>query len=275
MARRLSRRRRSGEGTKIALGVGLGFLALCGFGALGYAFFAAPKPVLTDKATLCPMSGPTGVTVVLIDSTDALGPTAQLELRQRLLDVGEAVPKGTLLELRTLDGVTPGGKIAFSLCNPGSGADLSELTGNPQMANRKWNAGFKAPLETALKGSMAASPSKISPIMEAIQRIALERFTGTAANERSKTLIVISDMLENTPHYSQYAGDAKFQRYRQTQAYQRFRTDLHGATVSLYYIQRQVMPKGLTPVDHIGFWQEWIRDNKGQFTEALRIQGVS
>ena len=57
-----------------------------------------------------------------------------------------------------------------------------------------------------------------------------------------KTLYVISDMIEYTRDYSQYprAGDLSFQRYKQSPAYLKFRTDLHGATVIIRYVTRLV-----------------------------------
>jgi hypothetical protein len=84
-------------------------------------------------------------------------------------------------------------------------------------------------------------------------------------------------MIEFTRDYSQYPrdGDLNFQRYKQSPAYLKFRTDLHGATVVIRYVNRQ--PKGQPPIDgaaHIVFWKAWIDDSRGLFGGAKWLQGA-
>ena len=50
-------------------------------------------------------------------------------------------------------------------------------------------------------------------------------------------------------------------------------TDLHGADVLIYYIQRQT-GKPINSADHIRFWSDWIRDNNGRLKQANKLQGV-
>ena len=103
-------------------------------------------------------------------------------------------------------------------------------------------------------------------------RIAVDRFTGHAAEEAPKTLVLVSDMLENAPDYSQYGGDLTYGRFKSSRAYKRLQTDLHGAEVTIYYIQR-TSAKPFNSADHIRFWVDWIRDNKGRFKQASKLQG--
>jgi hypothetical protein len=91
------------------------------------------------------------------------------------------------------------------------------------------------------------------------------------------SLIVISDMIEFTRDYSQYAraGDLSFSRYKQSPAYLKFRTDLHGATVAIRYVNRQV--KGQPLIDgtiHMDFWKSWILENGGSWGGVKRLQGA-
>jgi len=109
--------------------------------------------------------------------------------------------------------------------------------------------------------------------MENIQRIAVERFTGRATEDVPKSLVVISDMLQNGPDYSQYGGDLSFGRFKTSRAYKKVQTDLHGADVLIYYIQRQT-GKPINSADHIRFWADWIRDNNGRLKQANKLQGV-
>jgi len=90
---------------------------------------------------------------------------------------------------------------------------------------------------------------------------------------REGAKVVIADMLEHEADYSQYTGDLTFARYKASRAYRKFRTDLYGAQVTIYYVQRQ-SAKPINSADHIRFWADWIRDNNGRLKQATKLQGV-
>ena len=248
-------------------------LALGVLAAGAYVYATVARPPTLDQASLCPVDGPRAVVVVLLDSTDEIPDIAKREIRTDLVDMAETLPAYELLEIRLLDPKTPGGKSIFSRCNPGDGKGLSEYTANPRIARQRWLDGFRQPLDVALEEGFHASPGKTSPIMETIQQIAVERFTGRAVEEVPKSLVVISDMLQHGPDYSQYSGDLSFARFKATRAYKNVQTDLHGADVLIYYIQRQT-GKPINSADHIKFWADWIHDNNGRLKQASKLQGV-
>jgi hypothetical protein len=266
------RSRNPADFRKHALGGALAVLALGVLAAGAYVYVTAARPPALDRASLCPVDGARAMTVVLLDSTDEIPDIGKHEIRTVLLDMAETVPVYGLLELRLLDPKTPGGRQIFAKCNPGDGAGLSEYTANPRMAKKRWLEGFRQPLEESLDTGFRAVPGKTSPIMETVQRIAVDRFSGRAAEDTPKTLVLVSDMLENAPDYSQYSGDLSYSRYKASRAYRKLQTDLHGAEVTIYYIQR-VTAKRLNSADHIRFWADWIRDNKGRFKQANKLQG--
>jgi hypothetical protein len=257
---------------KHVLGGALAVLALGVLAAGAYVYLTAARPPALDRASLCPVDGARAMTVVLLDSTDEIPDIGKHEIRTVLLDMAETVPVHGLLELRLLDPKTPGGRQIFAKCNPGDGAGLSEYTANPRMAKKRWLEGFRQPLEESLNTGFQAVPGKTSPIMETVQRIAVDRFSGRAAEDTPKSLVLVSDMLENAPDYSQYSGDLSYSRYKASRAYRKLQTDLHGAEVTIYYIQR-VAAKRFNSADHIRFWADWIRDNKGRFKQANKLQG--
>jgi hypothetical protein len=266
------RRRNPGDLRKHVLGGALAVLALGVLGAGAYVYVSAARPPALDRASLCPVDGPRSITVVLLDSTDDIPDIGKHEIRTVLTDMAEAVPVYGLLELRLLDPKLPGGRQLFAKCNPGDGANLSEYTANPRLAKKRWLEGFREPLETALDSGFQPLPGKTSPIMETVQRIAVDRFTGRAVEDAPKSLVLVSDMLENAPDYSQYGGDLTYGRFKSSRAYKRLQTDLHGAEVTIYYIQR-ASAKPFNSADHIRFWADWIRDNKGRFKQASKLQG--
>jgi hypothetical protein len=257
---------------KHVLGAALAVVALGTLGAGAYVYLTAPRPPALDRASLCPVDGARSVTVVLLDSTDEIPDIGKHEIRTVLLDMAETVPVHGLLELRLLDPKTPGGRQIFAKCNPGDGVGLSEYTANPRLARKRWLEGFREPLEGSLDAGFRPTPGKTSPIMATVQRIAVDRFSGRAVEDIPKSLVLVSDMLENEPDYSQYTADLSYSRYKASRAYKKLQTDLHGAEVSIYYIQR-VTAKPISSTDHIRFWADWIRDNRGRFKQANKLQG--
>ena len=275
MARRQSRRRNSAQGAGAAVGgIALIFLALAALGGLALFYFSVtPKPRL-DAASLCPVDGPQGITVVLVDTSDDLPEPAQREVLGMLEDQITELPAYYKLDIRVLDIAGDRSRSLFSRCNPGDGTGLSEWTDNPRLARMRWIDGFRQPASDAVKSSLSSAQAKSSPIMGAIQDIAIDQFSSTAAQKVEKKLIVISDMLEFTQLYSQYpsGGDLSYQRFKRSPAYLKFRTDLHDAHVKIEYIQQTQVT--IDSVKHIEFWKEWITDNRGVFDGARRLQGT-
>jgi hypothetical protein len=253
-----------------------GALAVLAFGILSagaYVYTTTARPPTLDRASLCPVDGARSVTVILLDSTDEIPDIAKREVRTVLVDMAERMPIHGLLEIRLLDPKVAGGRLVFSRCNPGDGSGLSEYTANPRLAHKRWMDGFREPLDEALASGFEPAPGKTSPIMETVQRIAVERFTGRSSEPIPKSLVLISDMLEHEADYSQYSGDLSYGRFKASRAYQKVQTDLHGAEVEIYYIQRH-SARPINSVDHIRFWADWIRDNKGRLKQANKLQGV-
>ena len=215
--------------------------------------------------------------MVLVDTSDDLPETTRREVLGQLDDMITTLPPFYRLDIRVLDIAGVRSRSLFSKCNPGDGAGLSEWTDNPRIARLRWIEDFRKPAVAAVKNSIAAAKAASSPIMAAIQDIAIDQFTAAASQNARKTLYIISDMIEYTKDYSQYprAGDLSFARYKQSPAYLKFRTDLHGATVIIRYVTRQT--GGQSVIDgtkHMEFWKEWVEDNRGVFGGVKRLQGA-
>ena len=278
MPRRPPRQRKdAGLGWAGLGGIVLLLLAIASGGALAYFYVSTPARPMLDSQSLCPVNGRRGVTVVLVDTSDDLPETTQREVLGELDDLITTLPPLHRLDIRVLDMAGGRSRSLFSKCNPGDGAGLSEWTDNPRIARLRWIEDFRKPAAEAVKHSIAAAKATNSPIMAAIQDIAIDQFSSAASQNVGKTLYVISDMIEHTRDYSQYprAGDLSFQRYKQSPAYLKYRTDLHGATVIIRYVTRQTNGQPLVDgTRHIEFWKAWIEDNRGTFGGAKRLQGA-
>jgi hypothetical protein len=270
--RRSRRSRSSGDGVKIALGsvaVVVSVALLAGYGYLRST--AEDRPPLVAE-TLCPVDGERSLTVVLLDTTDDIAEITQQEISTFLIDIAETLPEFGRLELRLVSPQVAAGELVFDKCNPGDGSNLSEWAANPELARRRWLEEFRLPLDAALERARQSGEAETSPIIDTIQNIAASRFLGRRAEALPKHLMVISDMIENTPAYTQYGGDVSYDRYRETDAYSRQHTDLAGARVTIRYMRRLGLP--IDSGEHIQFWIDWVDDNGGVFEEAKILQGA-
>jgi hypothetical protein len=272
--RRLRKRGSTGLGLPALGGILLLLAAGAAAASLGYFYFStAPKPKL-DARTLCPTTGPEGITVVLVDTSDDLPAATGREVLGILDDLITSLPPYYRLDVRVLDIGGSRSHSLFSKCNPGDGLGLSEWTDNPRIAKMRWIEGFRKPASDAVKNSLAAAKANSSPIMAAIQDIAIDQFSSAQTSTAKKSLVVISDMIEHTRDYSQYprAGDLTYQRFKQSPAYLKYRTDLHGALVTIDYVTRpSVMPE---TGRHAEFWAAWVKDNAGALVAIHRLQGT-
>ena len=269
-----SRRRKApsdGEAAKYVAGTLLGVAALGLFGLIGWYYLSATNAPVLDKVTLCPADGPAAVTSILLDSTDKLPEQAGGQIKTRVLELAGLVPKHGLLEFRLLDASAQKGVVLFGKCSPGDGSDANPITQNPDRIRKRW-AEFVKALEASIAKASDSEKQDSSPIMEAIQEIAIDRFETIKVDSSKKQLVVISDMIQNGSGYSQYSGDLSYDRFKQSPAYRQTHTDLTGAGVTIFYIQRGA---NIDRGKHMEFWLAWIKDNGGAFEKAEVLQGVN
>lgn len=270
------RRRRSSEGLgwSAIVGVALLLLASAALAGLGWFKYTTPPKPRLDTRNDCPVDGPDGISVVLVDTSDDLPAATGREVQSILDDLVSSLPPYHLLEIRVLDISGNRSKSLFSKCNPGDGTGLSEWTDNPRLARSRWLESFRKPAAEAIRNSLASAKATNSPIMAALQDIAIDRFSSARDQGLPKKLTVISDMIEYTRDYSQYprAGDLGYARFKQSAAYLKYRTDLHGALVTIDYVTRpSVMPDAKR---HAEFWSSWVKDNGGTLDIIHRLQGT-
>lgn len=278
MTRRRSRQRKAeGLGASGIAGIALMLLAIISGCVLAYFYFSTPARPVLDAQSLCPVKGPEGIAVVLVDTSDDLPETTRREVLGILDDMIETLPPFHKLDIRVLDIAGVRSRSLFAKCNPGNGVGLSELTDNPRIVRSRWIESFRKPALEAVKGSLGAAKANSSPLMAAIQDIAIDQFSSAASQSAKKSLLVISDMIEFTRDYNQYprAGDLSFQRYQKSAGYLKYRTNLHGAKVGIRYVTRQINGQPvLDGIRHMEFWKAWIDDNKGSLDNIKRLQGA-
>lgn len=266
------RRRRSGgtAGQLVAV-VLLVVVLLAAVAALLFFWFRAQDAyVEIDAESLCPKTGITAQTVVLLDTTDALSPVTQSEVVNRLDDLTADLPKGGLLDIRVLDADPDRTRSLLTLCNPGSGAGVDPLIANPQLAEKRWTERFAGPVADALAASVAGKEQAFSPILAALQGIAADRLSSKAQKGVPTRVVVVSDMLENTRFYSHFRDGLNIETYKDKVG-QRYLTDLAGADIDFWLVVRDRPDIDVTGLAE--FWLQWADISRGR-GHVVRLMGM-
>ncbi|MCS6879267.1 MAG: hypothetical protein RMK73_07865 [Geminicoccaceae bacterium] len=232
---RLSGRRRGPEPAIIG-----GSLALLGAVVLlvlffGAKFWAESQRAEIDEASLCPKSGATAVTAVLVDRSDPLGPQQSQRVRQVLDRTVAEVPVGGkialyLAEADDFERLAP----VLALCNPGS--EANPLYQNPKRMRARYEEQFKKRLDTVIEALLRPSPRKTSPIMESIKAVCIDAFGAVPANVPLR-LLVVSDLLQHSPIASHYR-DKNFENFLKDPKMSGVLVDCKGADVEVIYVLR-------------------------------------
>ena len=235
-------------------------------------FQSRGEPVL-DSETNCPVSGAESVTVVLIDLSEPYNEVQREGIFQRLEAVREKLETNDKLALYLLSDVKDAmPDPAFSYCKPPKGSEANPLFQNPRMMQETY-------MKFADKGGELRafigdkSGRRTSPVMEMIQIVAVKEFRKSSAKPpKEKRLVVVSDMIQNSPGYSLYkVGRPDFEAFQKTPHYQKIRTDLGGAEVSVFLVRRDAAGS-IQNDDFYDFWWNFL-EGMGGYPRIERISG--
>lgn len=250
-----------------------GTLALLStFAILAFAgYYFLTREAGPDKVTLCPGEGPTGHLLLLIDTTDPLNFTqiqAFTTLVEELID--SQVKPGELLSVFVLgEDHTKNAKPVFEKCNPGKGEDKSELTHNIARLQKQFKQGFREPLIELIPSLQSTAAAKTSPIFEMIQLASINGYRKHPTEGRRR-LIIVSDMLHNTPQFSMYSRLDDFQNFRSSAYGQKMQTDLKGVETELHYVMNTPQ---LQTRRHLKFWEEYFSNTGARLVAVRPMEG--
>jgi hypothetical protein len=250
-----------------------GILALavfaCVLASAAYAWFSREGAL--DRTTLCPQRGPTGHVVVLVDKTDPLNFT-QSAAFQRLYEdlIDHRVGPGQLVSVFAVDEdyrrtATP----LIELCNPGRGEGKSDLTANTRKLEMQFRERFRERLLEQREALVSATPGKTSPIFEMLQLVAINSFRKHAVTG-PRRLIVVSDMLHNTPGYSMYQSPPDFEVFEASEYGRRTGADLNGVEVEVHYVLNA--PR-LQTRRQLHFWELYFRRSGARIAAVRPLEG--
>lgn len=249
--------------------VGAGLIAVTLLG-VGTAFYLKSQSaaVPTDPATLCPTKRPpSAVAVILLDVSDKFSEPQRIQIQNQLARLRDSIPRFGLVEVYTVDRlrrrVT---EPVVHVCNPGTGADLSRIYQNPELARKKWD-GFAAKLTSDIDRQISAPALSTSPIFEAIQSTALKTFGNPEYDGLPKRLVIVSDLLQHVPGgLSMYDGVPSFGAFQKTPYFSRVRSDLGDVSVLVFYLARPGVVEQNR--EHIVFWDRYFQ------SQGATVEGV-
>lgn len=255
---------------------------------------AAASTERLEPETLCPAEGgPRTFWAVLIDGTEAYSAVQWADIMSHVTQIKTEVPQHGMLAVFTVpenpsEALVP----EVALCNPGSGEKLSVWTGNPELARKRWEDEFVAPLDSIFEALNTSETLQRSPIMETIQvasGVVSNRYMhssspmgrsieyeGIAGPSR---LFIVSDMMQHTERYSHYSGGSlDFDALRSTPFYPRLQIDLSDWYVTVFYARRDdAASRQVQGRQHLDFWNNYFYEvanlRSGSALRIIQIKG--
>ena len=243
-----------------------------GGGGTAYYFTAGAgvPAVVSLDSDLCRTDGTLDAhRVVLLDTSDKLSDDERKLVRGVIDRDAIGAASYEKMTVVAMEPVAYAQKRLFSACAPKKASDAKGFSENPMMYGAIWRHKFGAPLDGAIDGELAKGPYDHSPIVETIW--AISRFYDFGPDVRHRRLDIASDMLQNTPDFSQYRGTPSFKAYEHTEFGRLHMPNLENVQVVVHYLVRPGTLGLQANKKHIQFWKDFF---KVTGASAVEFDGV-
>ena len=274
MSRKSRRARRSQKKRQGAL-FPISIVAILGLGAAGIMYLLEGGEL--DPITSCEKGGAPSVTAIIIDTSDPLDPhqiagfVTFMETLIKPPESGETisvnsdghnyVEKGHMLAAYGLADKSGQPRLLFEYCNPGNPNERKvkdKLTQGQILAQIRWSK-FTGELEAAFSNATLGNSAPISPIIETIQYIRMDKYPSStdlkASGRRAGTIFIISDMLQNSDRVSHFSSELP----PVDNVSSEFALDLTGIDVGIRYLKFDKyahLQQGARP--HFTWWRKFF-----------------
>lgn len=228
----------------------------------------ADNCVYQDKRLL--KRAPTDQTVILVDQSEALTEThrrfALSFIKEYVADdarfpVRSRIALFTFSKLNFESRDSPSFRPSSDLCRPPSHGN--ELYENNRKITRGFYERFLIPVTSALEESLTTEVGERSPILETLQLIS--RSQEIADGGGRKTLILVSDMLQNTEGFSHYRDRNTYDDFVRSGFARDVQADFRDWNIIVIYLRRY-RDRRLQQTAHVDFWQRYFHDSGGKIT---------
>jgi hypothetical protein len=260
--------RRRADTRRAAVILVVAVMAIVGVGVALY-FSRTPK---LDVATGCPAGQliPPEHTVVLIDQTDPLT-ARQIDYAKSVIlaEYARLKPEGKLT-IGSIRAEVGGDDHDFSRCRVRRGADVSDVTSNPEMIEAQFRHTVGDALNDYLDSLRHVPTAPRSPIIETVDATLDAADFGPTV--KARRLAIISDMAQNSPEVSEYKGsDSGLDPAPAVR--DELSRDMHGVAVRIHYVRRPALAAIQTPAQRT-FWIDWFRSQGAQVKLGWGLQLV-
>lgn len=265
VGRRAERQQRMQLTRNIVVGV---FIALV---IVGVTAFKLTRPKSVDASSLCPAAGPAGHFVLLIDKTDPLNFTQKQAFTELLREViQKKTPEGYLLSVFVLgEDFKDNAEPVIELCNPGTGEDKSEYTSNKRKAHRQYEERFLVPLTKQAESLVATESAKASPVFEMLQMVSINSFRKHDV-KGERRLIIVSDMLHNTPQMTMYRGPVDYDAFANTDYGRKVGLQMPDVKVELNVLMNSPQ---LQTKRNLAFWEAYFNKAGARIVAVRPLEG--
>lgn len=266
---RKSKSARNRQRMNLLLG-SLSLLVVIGLASGAFWWWSQKKSGI-DPTTLCPIRGPSGHNILLIDKTDPfnLPQKASFDLIVNDL-VNKQTPPGYLLSIYVLgDDFKAQTKPLVELCNPGDAKGHSEFTENTKQLNRQYKERFLKPVAEQTTQLLSINTAQESPILEMIQMVNLNSIQRHNV-DGPKHLIVLSDLLQNSKPLSMYKSVPTFETFNATSYAQKVKSNFEGVDIKVHLLQNA---PHLQKQNLFDFWKKYFENSGASSFELMLLPG--
>ena len=213
-------------------------------------------------AANCPEDGDYAAQIaILVDPSDTLTTVQEGSGAPRVLEAIEnGAPATAEIRIYTVGQAGRGNtRAVFRVCKPVHPDDVDSFTGNPALAERRYQEEFLAPLEKVLAELLSVEGDSISPIIKGIQVAAVSAFQPRDA-DIPRQLLIVSDMIQNSRNLSFYREPVEFGPLSRNPDYGTLRVDLSGVEVSVFLLARRGGAGRIQGGTLRGFWEDYFLD---------------
>lgn len=228
------------------------------------------RDVAPDKVTLCPETGATAHTILLVDNTEPYTFMQRQAFKQSLRELArETMKEGELLSVFVLgDDFQENAEPIFEKCHPGVGEGKSDFNANIARIKKRFEHDFREPIVGLMDKMLKESPSKYSPVYEMLQLVSINGFR-RANVDGPKRLIVFSDMLPNTKEFSMFKGIPEYDAFMRSGYGRNTVASLEGVQVIINIL---VNYPDLQTTKQVNFWEKHLENSGAEllFVNPLR-----
>ena len=232
-------------------------------------FYKIGTPTGDMDGRLCPVRGPIGATILLLDTSDPLTPKHKAELERLARQIVAnhdneiGIAPGELLAVHELTQEPGEPRQLLEICRPPIDPKksnwLDEIHRGKRFTERDWEKFEEALAMGFPKTDNPSNSQPTSPLLETIAVLAARYVPGKRGDKGFEVhLIVFSDLLqhsESLSHYGFYPPANHMPRD--------LLTDLTNVKVSLFRLERQKYAKWQTE-NHYYWWTELVLEQGGE-----------